>query len=69
MLNLIDSLVHKEATFRRRLDADAEDKIVTPFKHFGVFAEAVTRADELCNIIAKTETKSRKQDQVENFKL
>ena len=35
---------------RRTLDSETEDKIVTVVKHFGVFAEAVARTDELCNI-------------------
>ena len=51
VLNLGDSLVHKGATSPgRKLDPEAADKIVTAVKHFGVFAEAAARTDELSNI-------------------
>ena len=44
-----NSLINNEVTSPRSLDSEAEDKIVTVVKHFGVFAEAAACTNELCN--------------------
>ena len=78
-LNLDDSLVHKEATSsRKRLDSQAEDKVVAVLKRFGVFTEERAHTDELCNITTKDQAMDEineallharvlGQTQVENF--
>ena len=55
----------------RKLDPEAADKIVTAVKHFGVFAEAAARTDELCNIATEIQAinKIKEVRSVEKFML